>query len=78
MLHGVLAIFSVVLYAFYFNARMKAYVLTPVIVVFIILVVFVVMARRCETRVRENEVYIILIVDHHYLKYIEQEEKAQY
>ena len=53
------------------------YHLTAVIVVFIILVVFVVMARRYKHRVRENEVNIVQIVDHHYQKYMEQEEKAR-
>ena len=52
------------------------YHLTTAIIVFIIFVVFVVMARHYKHRVRENEVNIVLIVDRHYQKYMEQEIKA--
>ena len=41
----------------------------------LILIVFVILARRYKYRVRENEVNIVQIVDDHYQRYMEQEEE---
>ena len=40
-----------------------------------VLIVFVILAKHYKYRVRENEVNIIQIVDDHYQRYMEQEEK---
>uniref|UniRef100_A0A1X7VQZ0 Uncharacterized protein n=1 Tax=Amphimedon queenslandica TaxID=400682 RepID=A0A1X7VQZ0_AMPQE len=50
------------------------YYLTKSVVVFVILIVFVILARRYKYRVRENEVNVLQIVDDHYQRYMEQEE----
>ena len=41
----------------------------------LILIVFVILARRYKYRVRENEVNIVQIVDDHYQRYMEQEDE---
>uniref|UniRef100_A0A1X7SN40 Major facilitator superfamily (MFS) profile domain-containing protein n=1 Tax=Amphimedon queenslandica TaxID=400682 RepID=A0A1X7SN40_AMPQE len=41
----------------------------------LILVVFVILAKRYKYRVRENEVNIVQIVDDHYQRYMEQEDE---
>ena len=41
----------------------------------LILIVFIILARRYKYRVRENEVNIIQIVDDHYQRYMEQEDE---
>ena len=51
------------------------YYLTKSVLVFIILIVFVILAKRYKYRVRENEVNIVQIVDDHYQRYMEQEEQ---
>ena len=51
------------------------YYLTKSGVVFVMLIVFIILARRYKYRVRENEVNIHLIVDDHYQRYMEQEEE---
>ena len=51
------------------------YYLTKSLIVFLILIVFVVLARRYKNRVRENEVNIHQIADDHYTRYMEQEEE---
>ena len=51
------------------------YYLTKASLVFVLLTVFVILAKRYKYRVRENEVNIHLIVDDHYQKYMEQEEE---
>ena len=51
------------------------YYLTKSGVVFAILIVFAILARKYKYRVRENEVNIHLIVDDHYQRYMEQEEE---
>uniref|UniRef100_A0A1X7VDS5 Major facilitator superfamily associated domain-containing protein n=1 Tax=Amphimedon queenslandica TaxID=400682 RepID=A0A1X7VDS5_AMPQE len=51
------------------------YYLTKLGLVFLILIVFGVFAKRYKYRVRENEVNIVQIVGDHYQKYIEQEEE---
>ena len=43
----------------------------------LILVVFVILARRYKYRVRENEVNIVQIVDDHYQRYMEQEDEYE-
>ena len=50
------------------------YVVISLIMIFI-LIVFVLLAKRYKFRVRENEVNIHQIVDDHYQRYMEQEEK---
>ena len=51
------------------------YYITKSVLVLIILIVFVILAKRYKYRVRENEVNIVQIVDDHYQRYMEQEEK---
>ena len=51
------------------------YYLTKSGVVFVILIVFIILARHYKYRVRENEVNIHQIVDDHYQRYMEQEEE---
>ena len=51
------------------------YYLTKGGIVFLILIVFGIFARRYKYRVRENEINIVQIVDDHYQRYMEQEEK---
>ena len=43
----------------------------------LILVVFVILARRYKYRVRENEANIVQIVDDHYQRYMEQEDEYE-
>uniref|UniRef100_A0A1X7TWD6 Major facilitator superfamily (MFS) profile domain-containing protein n=1 Tax=Amphimedon queenslandica TaxID=400682 RepID=A0A1X7TWD6_AMPQE len=43
----------------------------------LILIVFVILARRYKYRVRENEVNIVQIVDDHYQRYMEQEDEYE-
>ena len=50
------------------------YYLTKCAVVFVILIMFVILARNYKYRVRENEVNVHQIVDDHYQRYMEQEE----
>ena len=45
------------------------------LIVFIIFIVFLILAKRYKLRVRENEVNIHLITEEHYERYLEQEEK---
>ena len=52
------------------------YYLTKSALVFIILIVFVILAKRYKYRVRENEVNIVQIVDDHYQRYMEQEKQC--
>ena len=51
------------------------YYLTKAFLVFVVLTVFVILAKRYKYRVRENEVNIHQIVDDHYQRYMEQEEE---
>ena len=51
------------------------YYLTKASLVFVVLTVFVILAKRYKYRVRENEVNIYQIADDHYQKYMEQEEE---
>uniref|UniRef100_A0A1X7U9N6 Major facilitator superfamily associated domain-containing protein n=1 Tax=Amphimedon queenslandica TaxID=400682 RepID=A0A1X7U9N6_AMPQE len=51
------------------------YYIAKSVLVFIILIVFVILAKRYKYRVRENEVNIVQIVDDHYQRYMEQEEQ---
>ena len=51
------------------------YYITKSVLVFIILIVFVILAKRYKYRVRENEVNIVQIVDDHYQRYINQREQ---
>ena len=51
------------------------YYLTKASLVFVVLTVFVILAKRYKYRVRENEVNIHQIVDDHYQRYMEQEEE---
>ena len=56
--------------SFYYN-------ITRSVVIFIILLVFIVLAKRYKLRVRENEVNIVQIVDEHYERYMDQEEQYE-
>ena len=47
------------------------------VVIFIILLVFIVLAKQYKFRVRENEVNIVQIVDEHYERYMDQEEEYE-
>ena len=51
------------------------YYITRSVVIFIILLVFIVLAKRYKFRVRENEINIVQIVDEHYERYLNQEEE---
>ena len=51
------------------------YYILKCVVALIVLIVFLILAKRYKYRVRENEVNIIQIVDEHYLRYMEQEEE---
>ena len=53
------------------------YYITRSVVIFIILLVFIVLAKRYKFRVRENEVNTVQIVDEHYERYIDQEEEYE-
>ena len=46
-------------------------------IIIIILVVFVILAKRYKLRVRENEVNIHMIAEEHYVRYIEQDLEYQ-
>ena len=56
--------------SFYYN-------ITRSVVIFIILLVFIVLAKWYKLRVRENEVNIVQIVDEHYERYLNQEEEYE-
>ena len=43
------------------------------VIILIVMIVFLVVARRYKLRVRENEVNIHLITEEHYERYIDQE-----
>ena len=58
---------------FYF--LLKWYYLVSCVIALIVLIVFLILAKRYKYRVRENEVNIVQIVDEHYQKYMEQEEE---
>ena len=51
------------------------YHLTKLVLLLIILIVFVILAKRYKNRVRENEVNIYQIADDHYQRYMEQEDR---
>ncbi|XP_019859892.1 PREDICTED: uncharacterized protein LOC109588147 [Amphimedon queenslandica] len=51
------------------------YYLTKSAVVFVILIVFIILARNYKYRIRENEVNVHQIVDDHYHRYMAQEEE---
>ena len=53
------------------------YYLTKSVIVLFILIVFVILAKRYKFRVRGNEVNIHQIVDDHYQRYMEQEDKIR-
>ena len=53
------------------------YYITRSIVIFIILLVFIVLAKWYKLRVRENEVNIVQIVDEHYERYLDQEKEYE-
>ena len=56
--------------SFYYNISRS-------VVIFIILLVFIVLAKWYKLRVRENEVNILEIVDEHYEKYMDQKEEYE-
>ena len=56
--------------SFYYN-------ITRSVVIFIILLVFIVLAKWYKLRVRENEVNILQIVDEHYERYMDQKEEYE-
>ena len=49
------------------------YFIAKSVIIFIILIVFIVLAKRYKLRVRENEVNIHLIAEEHYERYMDQE-----
>ena len=51
------------------------YYLTKASLVFVVLTVFVILAKHYKYRVRENEVNVHQIADDHYQRYMEQKEK---
>ena len=51
------------------------YYILKCVIALIVLIVFLILAKRYKYRVRENEVNIIQIVDEHYQRYMEQEEE---
>ena len=51
------------------------YYILECVIALIVLIVFLILAKRYKYRVRENEVNIIQIVDKHYQRYMEQEEE---
>ena len=53
------------------------YYITRSVVIFIILLVFIVLAKWYKLRVRENEVNIVQIVDEHYERYMDQKEEYE-
>ena len=54
------------------------YYVFKIVVFLIIMIVFLVLAKRYKFRVRENEVNIHLIAEEHYERYIEQEGNKDY
>ena len=54
--------------SFYYNITRSG-------VIFIILLIFIVLAKWYKLRVRENEVNILQIVDEHYERYMDQKEE---
>ena len=54
------------------------YHLTKSVLILLVLIGFVLLAKRYKYRVRENEVNIVRIVDEHYQRYMEQEEEFFY
>ena len=76
---GVLVILSMPLLSFPSIVRVSTYVLVSIIIqqectIFIILTVFVILAKHYKYRVRENEVNMVQINYDHYQKLKEQEE----
>ena len=69
---GIGNVFNVI--SFYFLSQWYYYILECVIGL-IVLIVFLILAKRYKYRVRENEVNIVQIVDEHYQRYMEQEEE---
>ena len=63
--------------AFIFSVLIKTwyYYIIMCFLQLLILIVFVILARRYKYRVRENEVNIVQIVDDHYQRYMEQEDE---
>ena len=53
------------------------YYITRSVVIFIILLIFIVLAKWYKLRVRENEVNIVQIVDEHYERYMDQKEEYE-
>ena len=51
------------------------YFILKCVITLVVLIVFLILAKRYKYRVRENEVNIIQIVDEHYQRYMEQEEE---
>ena len=51
------------------------YFIAKSVIILIILIVFLVLARRYKLRVRENEVNVHLIAEEHYERYMDQEEE---
>ena len=51
------------------------YYLTKNVIIFVILILFGILAKRYKYRVRENEVNILQIVEDHYQRYMEQEDQ---
>ena len=69
---GIGNVFNVILLSFLSNWY---YYILKCVIALIVLIVFLILAKRYKYRVRENEVNIIQIVDEHYQRYMEQEEE---
>ena len=83
MLFGVLVILSMPLLSFPSIVRVSTHVLVSIIIqqectIFIILIVFVILAKYYKYCVRENEVNMVQINYDHYQKLKEQEKHYDY
>ena len=56
--------------SFYYN-------ITRSVVIFIILLVFIVLAKWYELHVRNNEINIVQVIDEHYKRYMDQEKEYE-
>ena len=51
------------------------YFIAKSVIILIILIVYLVLAKRYKLRVRENEINVHLITEEHYERYMDQEER---
>ena len=71
---GIGTVFDAMLFYVILLSNLYYYILECVIGL-IVLIVFLILAKRYKYRVRENEVNIVQIVDEHYQRYMDQEEE---